>query len=75
MVDQIMEIMRGGVQSVHAKKGTFAMGCAVNYAITLRKHAIRSFNPREGNTLMNSIVYLVGAVVIILAILGFLGLR
>ena len=38
------------------------------------KHAIRYFNQHEGN-LMNSIVYIVGAVVIILAILGFLGLR
>jgi hypothetical protein len=37
-------------------------------------HAIRSINPREGN-LMNSIVYIVGAVVIIVAILSFLGLR
>lgn len=75
VANQIMEIMRAGVQSVHAEKSIFAMGCAVNYAITLRKHTIRSFNPREGNTFMNSIVYLVGAVVIILVILGFLGLR
>jgi hypothetical protein len=36
--------------------------------------AIRYFNPREGN-LMNSIIYIVGLVVIVIAILGFLGLR
>jgi hypothetical protein len=38
------------------------------------KKAIRSFNPLKGN-LMNSIVYIVGAVVIILALLSFVGLR
>jgi hypothetical protein len=37
--------------------------------------AIREFNPYKGNTLMNNIVYIVGAVVIILAVVGFLGLR
>jgi hypothetical protein len=31
-------------------------------------------NPREGH-LMNSIIYIVGLVVIVIAILGFLGLR
>ena len=39
------------------------------------KHAIQSFDPGEGNShVMNSIVYLVGAVVIVVAILPFLGL-
>jgi hypothetical protein len=37
-------------------------------------HAIRFLNAREGIP-MNSIIYIVGAVVIIVAILGFLGLR
>jgi hypothetical protein len=36
--------------------------------------AIRSFNFTEDN-LMNNIVYLVGAVVIVLVVLSFLGLR
>jgi NAD(P)-dependent dehydrogenase (short-subunit alcohol dehydrogenase family) len=44
--------------------------CAVNRHM----QAIRYFNPREGN-LMNSIIYIVGLVVIVIAILGFLGLR
>ena len=38
------------------------------------KHAIRYFNPREGN-FMNSIIYIVGLVVIIVFVLGFFGLR
>jgi hypothetical protein len=38
------------------------------------KHAIRHLNPREGN-LMNSIIYIVGLVVIVLFVLGYLGLR
>jgi len=38
------------------------------------KHAIRYVNPREGH-LMNSIIYIVGLVVIVLFVLGFLGLR
>lgn len=37
-------------------------------------HAIRFLNAREG-TPMNNIIYIVGAIVIIVAILGFLGLR
>jgi len=37
--------------------------------------AIRSCNPRERGNLMNSIVYIVGLVVIIIAILSFFGLR
>jgi len=36
--------------------------------------AIRHLNPREGN-LMNSIIYIVGLVVIVIFVLGFLGLR
>jgi len=36
--------------------------------------AIRSLNPQRGN-LMNSIIYIVGFVVIVLAALSFLGLR
>lgn len=40
----------------------------------LFKHAIPIINSREGNC-MNSIVYIVGAIVIIIAILSFLGLR
>jgi hypothetical protein len=61
----------GGARSVRAEMDTVPIGCAVIHV----KHTIRSLNLSEGNTLMNSIVYIVGAVVIILAILGFLGLR
>ena len=40
------------------------------------KYAIQPFYPLvRRSTLMNSIVYIVGAIVIIIAILGFLGLR
>jgi len=35
----------------------------------------RIFNPHKGQHLMNNIVYIVGAVVIIIAILSFFGLR
>ena len=45
-------------------------GRAVNHP----KHAIQSYNPLEVN-LMNNIVYIVGAIVIIVAILSFFGLR
>jgi hypothetical protein len=38
------------------------------------KHAIRSITYAKG-MLMSNIVYIVGAIVIIAAILGFLGLR
>ena len=38
--------------------------------------AIRSFSPsRERENIMNNIVYLVGVVVIVLAVLAFFGLR
>ena len=40
-----------------------------------RAAAIRSFNPRERGNFMNSIVYIVGLVVIVIAILSFFGLR
>ncbi|MGE0859456.1 MAG: hypothetical protein AB7I01_09385 [Gammaproteobacteria bacterium] len=36
--------------------------------------ALRAFNPRRRSS-MNSIIYLVGLVVVILAILSFVGLR
>jgi hypothetical protein len=41
------------------------------------KHAIRPINPltHTKGHLMNNIVYIVGAIVIIVAILSFLGLR
>ena len=38
------------------------------------RNPIRSFNQRKGEC-MNSIVYIVGAVVIVIAILSFFGLR
>jgi hypothetical protein len=66
-----MDIVRGGAQSVWAETGTVIISCARNHI----RHVIQSFNPPKGKTIMNSIVYIVGAVVIILAILGFLGLR
>jgi hypothetical protein len=40
------------------------------------RQALAAFSPHtQGNKAMNSIVYIVGAVVIVLFILGFLGLR
>jgi len=51
---------RAGARKVRAGTGTV--------------ESIRSSTHAKGN-LMNSIVYIVGAVVIVLAILGFLGLR
>ena len=47
---------------------------AVNYfrpAIRL----MNSFNPHERGNLMNNIVYIIGAVVIVIAVLSFFGLR
>ena len=52
------------------REGYSAYRCVVNRL----KHAIRRLNPREGN-LMNSIIYIVGLVVIVIFVLGFLGLR
>jgi hypothetical protein len=68
-----MGAMRGGVRSIRAEQDTVVMVFAADLVIV--SHAIRSFNPLEGHIFMNSIVYIVGAVVIILAILGFVGLR
>lgn len=51
--------MRPDERSVRAGKVTVEIGV---------------FNPREGN-LMNSIIYIVGLVVIVIFVLGFLGLR
>jgi small-conductance mechanosensitive channel len=39
------------------------------------RQAIRSFNPRERENLMNNIIYIVGLVVIVIAVLSFFGLR
>jgi len=44
-------------------------------AVDCFTHAIRPFKPRERGNLMNSIVYIVGLIVIIVAILSFFGLR
>ena len=62
--------MRAGARSVWAEQGTVDLVCSESLSST-RFHSITH---AKGNP-MNSIVYLVGAVVIILAILGFLGLR
>lgn len=40
-----------------------------------RRHGLRPFFDPGGRTAMNSIIYLVGLIVIVLAILSFLGLR
>jgi hypothetical protein len=53
--------VRAGVPSVRAERRSL-------------KHAIRSLNPHE-RSLMYNIVYIVGAIVIVLAILSFVGLR
>lgn len=47
------------------------MSCAVDYV----GHAIRTFNPRERENVMYNIVWLIGAIVIIIAVLSFFGLR
>ena len=61
--------MCGGVRSVRAEHGR-----VVRRVVNQLKHAIRSLIYAKGN-LMNNIVYIVGAIVIIVAILSFLGLR
>jgi hypothetical protein len=48
-----------------------AMPCAVDYF----RHANRSFNPRERKNVMYNIVWIIGAIVIIIAVLSFFGLR
>ena len=62
--------MRAGVPSFRAWKGIMESRVVDRFRI-----AIRSCNPRERGNLMNSIVYIVGLVVIIIAILSFFGLR
>lgn len=47
------------------------MPCAVDYF----RHANRSFNPRERKNVMYNIVWIIGAIVIIIAVLSFFGLR
>ena len=62
--------MRAGGQRARAERSTVKIGVrriAFSQRVDSSIHA-------KGN-LMNSIVYIVGAVVIIVAILGFLGLR
>jgi hypothetical protein len=44
------------------------------YVVKRVVHAIRSCTPRKGS-LMNTIIYIVGVVVIVLVILWFFGLR
>lgn len=69
---EISDFMRSGVRSVRAEKGIVKI-----VVVNRVKHAIRSFDSltnAKGN-IMNSIVYIVGAIVIIVALLSFLGLR
>lgn len=67
---KISDLTCAGARSVRAGKDSMQSGRAVNHP----KHAIQSYNPLEVN-LMNNIVYIVGAIVIIVAILSFFGLR
>jgi len=62
--------MRAGVRNIRAEKDTVGTGVQ-RIAVGTR------FDPltHAKGKIMNSIVYLVGAVVIILAILSFIGLR
>ena len=62
--------MRAGVPRFRAGKGIIESCVVDRFRI-----AIRSCNPRERGNLMNSIVYIVGLVVIVIAILSFFGLR
>jgi ABC-type dipeptide/oligopeptide/nickel transport system permease subunit len=54
--------MCAGVPKVSAGLGTMATRAWI-------------FNPREREKLMNNIIYIVGAVVIVIAVLSFFGLR
>ena len=64
---ELSDVMRAGVPSVRTEKGTVEIGIAL-------RTQFDPLNPPKGNH-MNSIIYIVGLVVIVLAILGFLGLR
>lgn len=64
--------MRAGVPSIRAAKGTIET-CA--HWIPAIRQAIRSFNPHERGNPMSNIVYIVGLIVIVVAILSFFGLR
>jgi hypothetical protein len=65
----LFSFMGAGAQSVQALADYSGL-CVVNRFTP----AIHPLNPAKGN-LMNSIVYVVGLIVIILFILGFFGLR
>ena len=56
---ELSDFMRAGVRRIRAEKGT----------------SDRFDPPTRERNLMNNIVYIVGAIVIIVAILGFFGLR
>ena len=62
--------MRASVQNSLGRERYIQNCCLVNRT----KHAIRSVTPTKSN-LMNNIVYIVGLVVIIIAILSFFALR
>jgi len=62
--------MRAGAPRFRAGKGII-QSCVVDRFWI----ALRSYNPRERGNLMNSIVYIVGLIVIVIAILSFFGLR
>jgi hypothetical protein len=61
--------MRADVRCVRAKKDTVAV-----QSVTRSRHAVSSVSHTKDN-LMNSIIYIVGLVVIVLFIAGFFGLR
>lgn len=62
------------VPSVHVGAGRMQITCGESIEFSISLARFDSLNPRKGN-IMNSIVYIVGAVVIIVAILSFFGLR
>jgi hypothetical protein len=61
--------------SGYVRQRTAHPGTGGDNPVNRGKHAIRSFKPTQKGNLMNSIIYIVGAIVIIVAILSFLGLR
>ena len=61
--------MSADVRCVRAKKDTVGVR-----SVTRSRHALSSVSHTKGN-LMNSIIYIVGLVVIVLFIAGFFGLR
>jgi hypothetical protein len=63
--------MRAGAPRIRAEKGTIG---ASSLCAALFEHAIRSLTHAKAIS-MNSIIYIVGLIVVVLFILSFFGLR